>query len=310
MDVEDDIGLSLDMLDADRLREWARLLLVHGGDISHWASVPHVAGKMQIMATNIEKAVRDIGELRAARRSGEARPTGRGKADGEVSGVCGDAGLGAEGVRGGVDAHVTAERFKILSDQLDELARDLRFARNDYRDAHEYEAAERFDRFADEAFQLSKLAAHSMNDTLEVREVRPTPYVPEGWLEGEIELTAFVLAHEGCDVRAVLRGFATLVQQNSGLAGSRSDATGWQPIETAPKDGAHVLAWGPKFAEPHFCFWTTWYVDRQPIDCWGNDEEYLLNEMAPTHWMPLPSPPGATGGPTETDRDPRRRRTE
>ena len=62
----DDLGLSIDMLDADRLREWARLLLVHGSDISHWASVPHVAGKLQVTATSIEHAVRDIGTLLAA----------------------------------------------------------------------------------------------------------------------------------------------------------------------------------------------------------------------------------------------------
>lgn len=63
---EDTRGLSIDMLDVDRLREWARLLLVHGADISHWGSVPYVAGKMQTLATDIEKAIRDIGILRAA----------------------------------------------------------------------------------------------------------------------------------------------------------------------------------------------------------------------------------------------------
>lgn len=68
-----------------------------------------------------------------------------------------------------------AERFKILSDQLDDLARDLRFARDDYRDAREYEAAERFDRSAGEAFDLSKLAACSMNDTLQLGAGRPSP---------------------------------------------------------------------------------------------------------------------------------------
>lgn len=31
---------------------------------------------------------------------------------------------------------------------------------------------------------------------------------PDGWLDGEIELTALVLAHPDCDVKAVLRGFA------------------------------------------------------------------------------------------------------
>ena len=49
----DDLGLSIDMLDVDRLREWARLILVHGADISHWGSVPFVASKMQILATGI-----------------------------------------------------------------------------------------------------------------------------------------------------------------------------------------------------------------------------------------------------------------
>jgi hypothetical protein len=62
----DDIGLSIDMLDVDRLREWARLLLVHGPDVSYWGSVAFVVTRMQIMATDIEKAVRDIGRLRAA----------------------------------------------------------------------------------------------------------------------------------------------------------------------------------------------------------------------------------------------------
>lgn len=34
------------------------------------------------------------------------------------------------------------------------------------------------------------------------------PARPDGWLDGEIDLTAFALAHPDCDVRAVLRGFA------------------------------------------------------------------------------------------------------
>lgn len=61
---EDALGLSIDMLDADRLREWARLLLVHGADITHWSSVPFVASKLQTIATGVEKAVRDIVTLR------------------------------------------------------------------------------------------------------------------------------------------------------------------------------------------------------------------------------------------------------
>ena len=61
-----EIGLTIDMLDADRLRDWARLILLHGADISHWGSPMFVASKLQTMATDIDKAVRDIGELRHA----------------------------------------------------------------------------------------------------------------------------------------------------------------------------------------------------------------------------------------------------
>ncbi len=62
---QDDLGLSIDMLDVDRLRDWANLLLIHGPDISYWGSLHFVVSKMQIMATEMEKAIRDIGTLRA-----------------------------------------------------------------------------------------------------------------------------------------------------------------------------------------------------------------------------------------------------
>lgn len=63
----DDLGLSIDMLDVDRLREWARLLLVYGPDISNWGGLPFVAGKMQTIATGMEKAIREVGQLRSQR---------------------------------------------------------------------------------------------------------------------------------------------------------------------------------------------------------------------------------------------------
>lgn len=64
-EARDNLGLSIDMLDVDRLRDWARLLLVHGADISHWGSLPHVVSRMQLLATNLARAIRDIGVLRA-----------------------------------------------------------------------------------------------------------------------------------------------------------------------------------------------------------------------------------------------------
>lgn len=62
---DDSLGLSIDMLDADRLRAWANNLLVYGADVGQWGDLIHMAGRMQQIATSIEQAVRDIGLLRA-----------------------------------------------------------------------------------------------------------------------------------------------------------------------------------------------------------------------------------------------------
>jgi hypothetical protein len=56
----------------------------------------------------------------------------------------------------------------------------------------------------------------------------------------------------------------------------------WQPIETAPKDGAWVMAYsedeGPVFVNN---LGGDWYTD-------GNDHWPILDL---THWQPLPEPP-------------------
>jgi len=60
-------------------------------------------------------------------------------------------------------------------------------------------------------------------------------------------------------------------------------AGGWQPIETAPKDGTHFLA----------------YENGRHYDCWAHFDtregwywmDHADSEPAPTHWMPLPQPP-------------------
>ena len=65
------------------------------------------------------------------------------------------------------------------------------------------------------------------------------------------------------------------------------EAEGWQPIETAPRDGTWFFACikdaGPY--KPRLVHFADAY-DRYPINdvggCWSR---------APTHWMPLPEPP-------------------
>ncbi len=70
----------------------------------------------------------------------------------------------------------------------------------------------------------------------------------------------------------------------------------WQPIETAPRDGTRILATdGVEVSTTHW------------EDCWachaeiahgpGDDGGWTIydhhEEWNPTHWMPLPPPPGA-----------------
>jgi hypothetical protein len=66
----------------------------------------------------------------------------------------------------------------------------------------------------------------------------------------------------------------------------------WQPIETAPKDGADILIFIPDMQNypdnPRIvsAFWgICGWTDNAAVGCqtWGN----------PTHWMPLPEPPTA-----------------
>ena len=64
---------------------------------------------------------------------------------------------------------------------------------------------------------------------------------------------------------------------------------GWQPIETAPKDGTHILAYCDRMKEVGEVMWSTsfgrwgatWVIAgfNQP---WAS---------RPTHWRPLPAPP-------------------
>lgn len=59
----------------------------------------------------------------------------------------------------------------------------------------------------------------------------------------------------------------------------------WQPIETAPKDGFHILLFRPNIT--FVGYWAT------KADCWCVNAPGLPKLGAPTHWMPLPQPPAS-----------------
>ncbi len=82
-----------------------------------------------------------------------------------------------------------------------------------------------------------------------------------------------------------------LLQAERELAEVRKDA--WQPIETAPKDGAEVFLWLPS---PYnriekarwFDLWENWQLGEFP----DHSDEYCgIGSALPTHWMPLPAAP-------------------
>jgi len=66
----------------------------------------------------------------------------------------------------------------------------------------------------------------------------------------------------------------------------------WQPIETAPKDGTEVLVW----CEHHGTAYLAIFENHFPNQGWFCADAYPdgWTELCvdPTHWMPLPEPPG------------------
>ena len=76
--------------------------------------------------------------------------------------------------------------------------------------------------------------------------------------------------------------------------------SGWQPIETAPKDGTLVDLFVDGHRETDCCWhrldweiaYLHWPADSMGWATWSErDGEYGRIEPAPTHWQPLPAPP-------------------
>ena len=77
-------------------------------------------------------------------------------------------------------------------------------------------------------------------------------------------------------------------ETNPAFARSLSNAgLGWQPIETAPKDGTHILCWrewNDEIAE-------AWWENRVGGYCFGGFSWSYPKESQPLFWMPKPMSP-------------------
>jgi hypothetical protein len=72
----------------------------------------------------------------------------------------------------------------------------------------------------------------------------------------------------------------------------------WKTIDSAPKDGTHVLLYSPDAMEPHV-FLGYWIKDEEMEEptpdggaFWDSYGETIFPiDAAATHWMPLPEVP-------------------
>jgi hypothetical protein len=64
---------------------------------------------------------------------------------------------------------------------------------------------------------------------------------------------------------------------------------GWQPIDTAPKNGTVILGYSPQLGtEP--IFWGC-QPQHNPHSFWITASCRIVHISQYTHWMPLPEPP-------------------
>lgn len=73
-----------------------------------------------------------------------------------------------------------------------------------------------------------------------------------------------------------------------------AEPEGWQPIETAPKDGTEVVLWlGAPYSEVANAWWfepwANWQMGELPNAL--DDEMHGIGSAVPTHWQPLPAAP-------------------
>lgn len=83
----------------------------------------------------------------------------------------------------------------------------------------------------------------------------------------------------------------------------RNDGT-WQPIETAPEDGAWVILSDGEQVQPGY-YWAILFGtgDKEWVT-YSHRADWEEVPFEPTHWMPLPNPPKPSNADPCTSRQP------
>ena len=106
-----------------------------------------------------------------------------------------------------------------------------------------------------------------------------------------IDVEKFLCAKLGKEWSATGMSIVSLVDEISSLSAQAQDVVGWQPIETAPKDGSEILALWKRSQIQSNGYGVVWFEDGS----WREfDYECLVSD--PTHWMPLPAAPAKQEG--------------
>ncbi|WP_230946500.1 Lar family restriction alleviation protein [Burkholderia territorii] len=80
------------------------------------------------------------------------------------------------------------------------------------------------------------------------------------------------------------------------------EVTGWQPIETAPKDGRQILGWCSNYGarQTHWHFYGEGSIAKAEFDAgkgesgnwyWEEPLNHWVSSWKPTHWLPMPASP-------------------
>lgn len=79
---------------------------------------------------------------------------------------------------------------------------------------------------------------------------------------------------------------------------------GWQPIETAPKDGTEIVLFTHQWDTAHIAYWDwvdgpdddgtggfcAWHLKQDDSGAMSDGLLWPDEDWMPTHWMPLPDP--------------------
>ncbi len=157
---------------------------------------------------------------------------------------------------------------------------------------------------ADEIDRLRRRVAELENHIEDLRYLRAPADAPDGWKLVPVEPTEDMLfSAEMSRVRGYRDLYSAMLSAApTAPADAVAKDAGWQPIETAPKDGTSILGYGKRYFPRG---WTGWSAetdkDHPNARGWHVHQTYYLGGnwqigglgFLPTHWMPLPAAPDA-----------------